>query len=186
MSILQLILLIIIIILIIISAIYSVKAAAEIAKLSNYESDDHLDLAHKWLTYASIVGWVGVALLFIIIFLLAYTRSSRLAFPIFFALAIVISLGVLAAMGWSQINQSKNKDVGIIKTARSDATISALTALIGGVLLMGIFIYLVFFSTAKSEESKKQVIIVSDEDEGEDTSTGIDDESESVEKLKTE
>lgn len=172
MSILQLILFIVVTILIIISAIYTVKAAAEIAKFSNFKTDKHLDLAHKWLTYASIVGWVGVALLILGIFLMVYTLSSRLTFIIFFALAIILALGVLAALGASQINQSENLGVGIIKTAFDDALVATLTALIGGILLMGVFFYLVFFSTASAPAAKQIILVGSGEGEEEESSSG--------------
>lgn len=147
---LEFILFLIITALLIFSAIYSVKAAAELAKF-DFKSNKDLENAHKWLTYASIVGWIGVGLIIFAIVLSLYTLSSHNKFLSFFSLAVVITLGVLAALGWTNINKAGDdvKDIPIIKTALNDAIVATLAAIIGGVVLFGTFIYL-SYTTSKS------------------------------------
>jgi uncharacterized membrane protein YidH (DUF202 family) len=145
---LEFILFLIITALLIFSAIYSVKAAAELAKF-DLKSNTDLENAHKWLTYASIVGWIGVGLIIFAIFISIYTLSSHNKFLSFFSLAVVIALGVLAALGWTNINKAGDdvKDIPIIKTALNDTIVATLAAIIGGVVLFGTFIYLSYRSS---------------------------------------
>ncbi len=150
---LEFILFLIITALLIFAAIYSVKGAAELAKF-DLKSNKDLENAHKWLTYASIVGWVGVGLIIFAIVLSIYTLSSHNKFLSFFSLAVVIALGVLAALAWTNINKAGDdvKDIPVIKTALNDTIVATLAAIIGGVVLFGTFIYL-SYTTSKSKSS---------------------------------
>lgn len=160
---LEFILFLIITALLIFAAIYSVKAASELAKF-DLKSNKDLENAHKWLTYASIVGWIGVGIIVFLVILSIYAHSHQSKFLSFFALAIVIAMGVLAALGWSNINKASKdvKDIPIIKTALHDAVVATLAAIIGGVVLFIAFIYLSYTSSATPT---KTIIITDDESE---------------------
>ena len=161
MSWLELLLFIVIIVLLIFSAVYSVKAAAELAKF-DYKSDKNLDQAHKWLTYASIVGWIGVGLIILGTVLTIYIGSSPGKFLTFFSLAVVISLGILCALGWDNIDKASKDvtDIPVVETAKHDAIVATLTSIIGGIILLALFIYLMFHDSRK----KKKIIYVNSDD----------------------
>ena len=166
MSWVEFILFLIITALLVFAAIYSVKAASELAKF-DLKSNQDLENAHKWLTYASIVGWIGVGLIVFAVVLSLYSRSSHNKFLSFFALAVVIALGVLCALGWHNINKASNdvKDIPIIKTALHDTIVATLAAIIGGVILFGVFIYLSF--RGSSTPTKTIYITGTDDSESE-------------------
>ena len=97
MAIAQFLLFLIITALLVFAAIYSVKAASELAKFG-LGNDKDVDNAHKWLTYASVVGWLGVGLIIVAMILSLYSGSGFSKFLSFFALSVVIALGVLSQL----------------------------------------------------------------------------------------
>lgn len=141
------ILFLVILILLVFSSVYAVRAAAELAK-TDYKSNANLDRAYKWLVYASIIGWIGVGLVIFGIILSLYLGSSPGGILSFFTLAVIISLGVLCALGWDDINNSTKKGSNI-DTAKKYVMISTLTSIIGGMVLSGLFIYISFIKSKK-------------------------------------
>lgn len=165
MSIFELLLLIITVLLLIISAVYSVMAAIAIAKLDGYESNPNLDKSHKWLTWSSVISWIGITIIVLLIIFYIYqnskgegeTFSSNLAVRIFLflTLVILITAGVLSANAAIDMENSSRVLEANNSGAYKDAVISTVLALAGGGLILIAFIASLFNSGTSTSSSDK-------------------------------
>lgn len=169
MSIFELFLLVIAMLLLIISAVFSVLAASNIAKIDGYQNDPNLDRAHKWLTWASVISWIGIGILILLIIVYIYQNSestgkgsslsSNWAVRIFLFLILIILIvsGVLAANAAIDIQSSSNVVAARNSGAQKDAIISTILSLAGGGLVLMAFVYSLFNSgSAKEKEGEKK------------------------------
>lgn len=162
MSVFELVLLVIAGLLLIMAAMLSVFAASELTKTSGYKNDAKLKSSHKWLTWSSVVAWVGIVILLIMLIVyidqaskaqsgdMSSTWGVRLF--LFFTLAILIAAGVMAALGAIDIQNSKNV-AEVKKTGAQNNAIAATVLMLAGAgLIIIAFIASLFNKGPKKEE----------------------------------
>ena len=159
----------------------SVFAASELTKTSGYKNDPKLKSAHKWLTWSSVVAWVGIVILLIMLIIyidqaskaqsgdMSHTWGVRLF--LFFTLAILIAAGVMAAMGAVDIQNSKNT-AEVKKTGAQNNAIAATVLMLAGAGL----IIIAFIASLFNKGPEK-------EDGGEKSAIGEEGESTELEEL---
>lgn len=150
-----------------VSAYYMARSAAEVTDVKDWEKDKELREAHKWMTWAAVVGWVSVGLVILLIILyiiLIYTIGESDAGWIIkgFLLIILAAMaiaGSLSALGASKMrSSSKFNDVDRTGAYRN-AIIASVSALVGFVLIGGLFLWKLFYRpTNFREETKKEEV----------------------------
>lgn len=169
MSIFELILLVIAGLLLIIAAIFNVLAASQIAKINNFKSDSKLNSAHKWLTWASVISWIGVAIIIVIIILYIYHTSKSsgsgrdlssnwiLRIFLFLILAVLITAGIFSAVGAVDIQNSARVSEAKATGAQTNAIIATVLSLAGGgLIIIGFIVSLFNKGDAKKREIEEQ------------------------------
>jgi amino acid transporter len=174
MSLLELFFLVIAGILLIIAAVFAVLGAVEITRVRDYKSDSNLDRAHKWLTWASVVGWIGVFIILLLIILYiyysagstssgeSYSYSFEVRFFLFLTWGTLIACGSLAALGAVDIQNSSKVVEARQKGAQKSAIIATVLALAGGGLIFIAFFVALFRNPSgkKEESSENRTTIV--------------------------
>jgi hypothetical protein len=149
-----------------VSAYYMAKSAAEITDVDKWEKDKNLREAHKWMTWAAVVGWVcvGLVILLLIIYIILVFSVGEYAVSWIvkgFLLLILASMAVagsLSALGASQIRASPLFKEADQKGAYQDAIIGAVSALVGFVFIGGLFLWkLLYRRPDPNAETKKEV-----------------------------
>ena len=152
MTILELILLIIAGILILIAAILATVAANNLSKVSGFSSDAKLVSARNWLVAAYVSGWIGVALvvILIIIYIVQVSRSGDHAEDLsshwyIRGIEILIIVAALAAGIFAAVASSEVRSSGLFNSTERfnvnrDSTASAAFSLISAVIFFFIFI----------------------------------------------
>lgn len=164
MSIFELVLLILVALLLVIAAVFAVLAALQVTQVSGYDSDAKLRTAHKWLTWASVVGWLGVIIIIVmvVVYINQQSKSSAhgkdvssnwvLRFFLFSTLAILIIMGIFSAIGAVDIDKSGKSEEAKKTGAQRSANAATVLALMGGGLVLIAFIVSLFNKgTAKKE-----------------------------------
>ena len=157
-----------------ISGYYTVKGAIDIKDAHQYSGDDDFEKAHKYLTTASIVIWISIAVLILsailfIVFLgeLSFTFVGKLFFWVFF-IALLALLGVsggYAALASQKIRASKNYANNSKATDAFKASLIASSASLGALLLViGLFVSM-FVLKARKHKSDTDEGDYDDEDE---------------------
>ncbi len=167
-----------------ISAFFMAKSAVEITEVKHWEKDKNLREAHKWMSWAAVVGWisVGLVILLVIIYvILIYVLGGNSAGWIVkgFLLILLASMaiaGILSALGATQIRDSHLFKEADKNGAYRDAIISAIGSLVGFVLVGGALLWSIFYHPATLHEKEDKEIT---ELEGQEVETR-------VAKLKTE
>ncbi len=172
MSILELILLFLAGIILIISAVFASIAANQITKIPKSTSNKHLIDAHSWLTWGSVLSWLGIALIIAIIILyifynsksgdknkaLEFSSDGVIRFSLFLVIGLLIVGGIFSAIAANEIDKSGSTGVQE-QNARSSAVIAAVLALVGGgiaVFILLISFYKTWRYNGKKKEKKKE------------------------------
>jgi magnesium-transporting ATPase (P-type) len=128
-----------------VGGVYTVMAAEQLTKSSDYKSDDNLKNAHKSLSISSSLAWCGIALIIVIIILyiafgietIEYTGQWLVIILMIFIMALSLSVGVFAVKGATEIKKSTST-TSQKQTAYKDAIIaSVLTIGALGLIVIG-------------------------------------------------
>lgn len=148
------------------AAFFMAKSAAEVTDVDKWEDDKELREAHKWMTWAAVTGWVsvGLVILLIIIYIIIIFTLGEYAvrwvitgFLVLILIAMAIA-GSLSALGASRIRASTKFEEADKKGAYRDAIIGAVAALVGFVIVGGLFLWKLLYRPAgRGEETKKEL-----------------------------
>lgn len=156
-----------------VSAFFMAKSAVEITEVKHWEKDKNLREAHKWMSWAAVVGWVSVGLvilLIIIYIILIFVLGGGTAGWIVkgFLLIILASMaiaGILSALGATQIRDSHLFKEADKNGAYRDAIISAIGSLVGLVLVGGALLWSIFYHPATlGEKTTKEIDEIRDQE----------------------
>ncbi len=139
---------------------FATNSAVRFKGIPNWESNDDLKTAHKYLTIAAVVTWITVAVILLlgilyVVFVGSETMGTGMGIVIyglmFLALGATIAVGILSAIAAQKISDSKvTKD----NNARRQAIIAAVLALVSAAgLIIGL---IVMFFKPKKEEKKDE------------------------------
>ena len=129
--------------------VYSILAAENVIKNKHYDKDQDLQNSHKYLSIASALCWSGIALLIILIILyiafgietIEYTGQWLVIAFLIFILGLSVGVGILCAIGASDMKKSSNFDPSTSTTdelAYKDAILATVLILGAvGLLLVG-------------------------------------------------
>ena len=148
-----------------VSAFFMAKSAVEITEVKHWEKDKNLREAHKWMSWAAVVGWISVGLvilLVIIYIILLFVLDGGTAgwvvkgFLLIILTAMAIA-GILSALGATQIRDSHLFKEADKNGAYRDSIISAIGSLVGFVLVGGALLWSIFYhpSTLGGETTKE-------------------------------
>ena len=149
-----------------VSSFFMADSAAKITDVSNWDRNKDLREAHKWMTWAAVVGWVSVGLVILliiiyVIFVFAVGSESSDWVVKGFLLLILAAMAVagsLSALGASRMRLSSQfKEVRDNK-AYENAIIAAVAALVGFVLVGALFLWkLLYKPKTLSDETDKEI-----------------------------
>lgn len=141
------------------------SAATKITKTKDWRKDHDLKKAHTYLSWSAAVGWIGLALivLLVVLYMVFGLETAEefggwvVKFFLFLTLVVLLTTGSLAAIGASYINKSPNRDAARATGSYRDAIIATVLAIIAGVLIGGLFLYVMFHKPkSKAEKEKEQ------------------------------
>lgn len=93
---------------------FATDAARRVTTIPNWESNAELKSAHSYLTGAAVATWISIPLVIVLLILYFVYGSESIEITgnavtfifLLFILAMVILIGILAAIGASKINQA--------------------------------------------------------------------------------
>ncbi len=142
-----------------ISGGFATNASVRITGIANWDSNDDLKTAHRYLTIAAIVTWVTVAVILLlgilyVVFVGSETMGTGMGIVIygllFLSLGATIVVGILSAIAADKIGKSK---VTNDNNSRRQAIIAAVLALVSATgLIIGLIV--MFFKPKKKEENE--------------------------------
>jgi magnesium-transporting ATPase (P-type) len=147
-----------------IAAGYVASAATRVTKVSKWRKDSDLKEAHTLLSWGAVSGWVGLAIIVTLIVLYMIFGLETAQFTgglvskalLFLTIVILLITGSLAAAGASYIARSPNSAPAKSNGAYGHAIIAAVSALIAGVLVGSLFLYLMFHKPKSKEEKEHE------------------------------
>lgn len=146
-----------------IAAGFVASAASRVTEIDKWKKDHDLKKAHTYLSWSAVFGWVGLAGLVTLIVLYAIFGSESIQFTLglvskgllLLAIGLLIMTGSFAAVGASFIDKSPNSSEGKKNGAYKQAIIATVLALVGGTLIIGLFLYMMFHKPKTKEDVKK-------------------------------
>ncbi len=147
----------------VVTSVFAVKAAVEVTDVDDWDKDDNLKKAHSWLTWASVAGWISVALIITLVVLYLVFGLETAEFTaglvakglLLLTLAVMVVTGSFAAVGASFIDKSSKSSEAKSEGAYRDAIIAAVSALLGAAIIGGTFLWKMFHKPKKKGEEKK-------------------------------
>ena len=139
-----------------ISAGFATNAAVRLGG----KTDPDLVYSHKILTISSIVAWLSVALIIggIIAYIVFGSETVEVTGNyvvyglLFFILLLILTVGILSAIAAYNINKTTANNDGAYKAS----IVSAVLAIIGFVLVLGIILFKAFHKPKKEKEEKQE------------------------------
>lgn len=163
----DLVVFIIAIVLVAVVASYAAAAAASITQISNWSSNPKLASAHKYLSWAASIGWIFIGLVILLIVLLViFAITGIFDFGLsdiylinslpgiitttnFFTAGVLLTIGILSAIGTSDIDRS-----GATATTAKN---KALTATLISLCTLGLVLIFYFIDFIINKQRKKNV-----------------------------
>ena len=180
MSILELVLLFIVIIIIVIIAVLNAIAASRLTGIKNYDSDSVLNRAHEFLTWSSVLGWIG---LFFLVGLMAYyfskdsiqresvSKGTGVRVLLFITTIFIFIVGILSASAAVEMDKTTTNKKELDESgARGLTNWAAILGIVGAVLVVVALVasYYVKVRAVKKKDPKTGKSKLSDEEEMED------------------
>ena len=146
-----------------IAAGFVADAARRVTTVSKWKDDEHLKKAHTYLSWSATFGWVGLAVLIVLIGLYLFFGLESVeetgglvtkAF-LFLSVALLLATGIFAAIGAAYIGKSPKESEAKEAKAYQKAITAAVLAIVGGVLVGGLFFYLMFHKPKKKGQKAK-------------------------------
>lgn len=147
-----------------IAAGFVASAAARVTQVSKWKKDSDLKHAHTYLSWAATFGWVGLAVIIVLIVLYLIFGSESIEFTaglvskgmLLLTIGILIMTGSFAAVGASYIDKSPSGQDAKDNGAYGQAITAAVLALVSGVLIIGLFLYLMFHKPKSKKDTKDE------------------------------